>query len=249
LLCVTAHAQAQAQAQVQHDEPAQAREPAPWARAGLQWSGSAWAESDRFYRGVSQSQGRPSAGLGLNLDHRSGWYAGGAVAAVELVPGPRRAQTLLHAGVARRFGAGPLGWDVGVQDVRFQDHANRNYLEAYGGVGGPEWALRLHWSPDYYGMGEPAQYLSWQHGGSLPWPTWRWAGRTGALHWSRHTPGHRRWRADAQAGVAVDLGPVSIEAAVVAAQRSVSLYPSSYELVYGSSASRVHGLLRVNAGF
>jgi uncharacterized protein (TIGR02001 family) len=218
---------------------------------GLPWSGSVWLESDRFYRGVSQTQGHASAGLGLNLDHHSGAYGGLAVAAVELVPGPRRAQTLLYGGFARRFGDGPLGWDLGLQAVRFQDHANRNYLEAYAGLGGTDWSLRLHWSPDYYGMGRAAQYLAWQQGGALPFPRWRWLLRAGVLHWPRELPGQRRWRADGQAGIAFDLGRFTLEAAAVAAQRSQSLYPSAYESRYGTSSNtaRVHGLLRLSAGF
>ena len=230
---------------------------AQWTQ-GLQWSGSAWLESDRFYRGVSQSGGNPSAGIGLDLDHLSGAYAGLAVAAVELAPGPRRAQTLLYGGFARRFGEGPLGWDVGLQDIRFQDHASRNYVEAYAGLGSVNWSLRLHWSPDYYGMGRRAQYLAWQHGGALPWPRWRWNARAGLLHWSRDVPGHRRWRADLQAGVALDLGRFTLEGAAVAAQRSAALYPSAvsaspyepgYAADYGTSKARVRGLVRLSAGF
>jgi uncharacterized protein (TIGR02001 family) len=221
---------------------------AQWAQ-GLSWSGNAWVASDRFYRGVSQSQGHPSAGLGLDLDHRSGAYAGLALASVELMPGPRRLQTQLYAGFAQRFGNGHLSWDVGLQDIRFQDHASRNYLEAYAGLAVPDGSLRLHWSPDYYGMGHAAQYLSWQQGGALPWARWRWSAHAGVLHWPRDLPGQRRWRADAQAGVALDLGRFTLEGAVVAAQRSVSLYPSSYEIAYGNSTRRVHGLLRLSAGF
>lgn len=221
----------------------------------LQWSGTAWFESDRFYRGVSQSSGHPSVGAVLNLDHRSGAYGGLSVATVELVPGSRRAQTLLYAGLARRLGEGRWSWDLGVQDIRFQDHSTRHYQELYASLGGPPGSLRLHWSPDYYGMGRAAQYLSWQHGGTMAWlpaPAgggWRWSAHAGVLHWPRELPGQRRWRADGQAGVALDLGRFTLEGALVAAQRSTSLYPSSYELYYGSRAARVHGLLRVSAGF
>ena len=114
-----------------------------------------------------------------------------------------------------------------------------------------DWSLRLHWSPDYYGMGRAAQYLAWQQGGALPLPRWRWTVRAGVLHWPRELAGQRRWRADVQAGLAFDLGRFTLEAAAVAAQRSLSLYPSAYESRYGSGSetAHVHGLLRLSAGF
>lgn len=138
---------------------------APAAHAQL--SGSAAILSDYMYRGISFSAGKPVARLALNYDGAAGWYAGG-----QLVNGQmngetqRSAQWLGYAGYARRLASG-LSWETGVTAYGFPSVPNWNFREFHVGVANESYSARLHYSPDYLGLGERTLYAEVNGGQAL----------------------------------------------------------------------------------
>lgn len=138
---------------------------APLALLALCWVGSACGqvgvslqvESNYQFRGVSLSDDQPDAHLLIAYDHRSGWFAGAALAGVEVAPGERRGQWLAYMGYARPVGFGLAG-EVGVNVSHFGGATSFDYQEIFAGVSGERWSLRLSYSPDYFGRGVRTLY-------------------------------------------------------------------------------------------
>ncbi|HEY9109867.1 MAG TPA: TorF family putative porin [Roseateles sp.] len=135
-------------------------------------AGAAWADvgatlsvqTDARDRGLSYSDGKPSAQLGLTWDGEGGWYAGASMSR------PRFAR---HSGAALRVYAGRvlelqpgLNAEAGLLAHRFENVSSYDYAEAYAGVLGERWNLRVYMSPDYYGIGQRSLYAEL----NLRWP-------------------------------------------------------------------------------
>lgn len=143
---------------------------APAAQAQL--SGSAGLLSNYLYRGISLSDGKPAARLALNYDGASGWYAGGQAVNGQLaVEQHRSAQWTGYAGYAQRLPSG-LAWEAGMTAYAFPHHSNWSYRELYVGLSGETLSGRLHYSPDYLGLGERTLYGE-LNGGWMLGPGWQ----------------------------------------------------------------------------
>lgn len=129
---------------------------APAAQAQL--SGSAGLLSNYMYRGVSFSADKPAARLALNYDDAGGWFAGGQVVTGQLaVQQHRSAQWVGYAGYAQRLPSG-LAWEGGVSAYAFPRASGWSYREVYAGLSAGALSGRLHYAPDYLGLGERTLY-------------------------------------------------------------------------------------------
>lgn len=112
--------------------------------------------SDDRFRGVSVSDGRPVATLGLSYDAVSGLYAnvtGTLVMARE--EGPRLLSGAFNGGYAVRLRPNVTA-DFGVSHTRYSHYSGlsygRNFTEAYAGLAGKTFGGRISVSPDYFGI-------------------------------------------------------------------------------------------------
>jgi uncharacterized protein (TIGR02001 family) len=177
---------------------------APSERVAAQWSGSAGVASDYRYRGVSLSDGRPSAQASVAYDHASGWYGGLAAHQVRL----QRSETLgsLLGYVGRALPrTGSVGWEAGVIAIHFERLRRYDYEEAYVGLLAERWSARLYASADYYGQGTKTVYAELD--GHLPLASaLRLVGHVGTLQriGGQAPVGEAGWRRDAQLGASFE---------------------------------------------
>ncbi len=135
--------------------------------AHAQLSGSAGLLSDYLYRGISLSSDKPVARLAVNYDASAGWYAGGQLLNGQLAGEPhRRAQWTGYAGYAQRFVSG-LAWEAGVTSYLFPQQSSWNFRELYAGLTGDSFNTRLHYSPDYLGLGQRTVFAELNSGAML----------------------------------------------------------------------------------
>ncbi|NVM75648.1 uncharacterized protein (TIGR02001 family) [Duganella sp. SG902] len=126
--------------------------------ARAQLSGSAGLVSNYMYRGISLSDDKPAARLALNYDGTTGWFAGGQVVTGQLaVETHRSAQWTGYAGYAQRLPSG-VSWETGVSAYAFPNNSSWSFRELFVGLAGDSLSGRLHYSPDYLGVGERSLY-------------------------------------------------------------------------------------------
>ena len=181
------------------------------------------AESDYRYRGTALNQGKPDLRLNLDLDHKSGCYAGGALTQVEFYAPRRQAQWLAYGGCTNTLADG-LSGEVGLTHTRFARDPVYNYSELYAGVAASHWNLRLYRSPSYYGGGLRTAYLEVNAGLPIELP-WRVVAHLGALRGvggSSAPIGHER--IDARLGLATAFGDSQWQLARVSGQPQ-GIYP------------------------
>ena len=123
-----------------------------------QISGTASVVSDYRYRGITLSDQKPAAQLGLTHDDPLGWYAGAFGSTVRLAPpaGPSF-QATIFAGFASRLASG-ISLDAGGDYSAFTGAADDNYGEVYLGVATENVSARIYYSPDYFGQHANAVY-------------------------------------------------------------------------------------------
>ncbi|MCE4554594.1 TorF family putative porin [Roseateles cellulosilyticus] len=133
-----------------------------WAAATLAGAahadvgGSLSLQTDARDRGMSYSDGRPTAQFGLSWDDSVGWYAGASLAQARFTE--RRAGWLrLYGGQVLPVSAALQG-EWGVLAHRFQNVSRYDFVEAYAGLLAERWNLRVYASPDYYGVGRRSVY-------------------------------------------------------------------------------------------
>ena len=178
---------------------------APTARA--QVSGVFGLVSDYRLRGVSLTDGRAVATLGLNYDHPSGVYAGGGVIAHDPSGhSPRLLGYQAYAGVAGRFADGP-NWDVGVSRVDmgpyFEQRYSLEYTQAYVGLSQGGLSARLSLAENYPQRNGTTAYAE-LNGALRPADRWRLTGHVGALAQLGGSRGERT-RYDLAVGVVREL--------------------------------------------
>ncbi|HEU4845798.1 MAG TPA: TorF family putative porin [Burkholderiaceae bacterium] len=117
--------------------------------AAAQASGSASLVSDYRFRGLSLSDGNPSAQLGLNYDSPGGWYAGGQAAGANLHERDM-VQLTAYGGLAQRLASG-WSWEAGASASGFTRRHDSDYTEWYAGLASERIGLRLYYSPRYFG--------------------------------------------------------------------------------------------------
>jgi len=122
-------------------------------------------QSDARERGLSYSNNRPGAQLGLAWDGADGWYAGAQLSRVRFDAGHHGARLQAYGG--RVFSLTPgLDGEAGLVTYRFENLPRYDFTEAYAGLLGELWSLRLYRSGDYYGIGQRSLYGEF----NLRWP-------------------------------------------------------------------------------
>jgi len=134
--------------------------------AGAQISGTASIVSDYRYRGITLSDQKPAAQIGVAYDHPSGWYAGAFASTVRFAPpaGPGM-QALAYTGFAATLPSG-ISIEAGGDYSAFTDAAGYDYGQVYLGVAKENFGARIYFAPRYYG--QPAQALYVEINGAQP---------------------------------------------------------------------------------
>jgi len=126
--------------------------------AGAQISGTASIVSDYRYRGITLSDQKPAAQIGLTYDGPSGWYAGAFGSTVRLAaPAGPGVQGTAFAGYAARL-AGGISIDVGGDYSTFTGAGGYSYGELYLGVARENFSARIYYSNRYFGQRVNAWY-------------------------------------------------------------------------------------------
>jgi uncharacterized protein (TIGR02001 family) len=119
-------------------------------------SGSVNLLSDYRYRGISLSDGKAAYQLTVNLDHASGWYAGG-FATSATVADSNGAQLIAYGGYAQRLRGG-ASWEAGCTRSTYTNWHVADYNECYAGLSGERTSARLSLSPRYLGRDNRTLY-------------------------------------------------------------------------------------------
>ncbi len=176
-------------------------------------SGTVSVVSDYRYRGVSFSDDKPAAQLGLTYDDASGLYAGLFASTVRFASPPSRgAQTILFAGYAQRTPSG-LTFEAGADCGVFFLGRSYRYPEAYVGVASDNVSARLYYASRYY-FGD-ADTLYAEVNGTMPISDRvRLIAHAGALR-SRPGSGYAFPDVifDGRAGVAIDIDKFNVQLA------------------------------------
>jgi uncharacterized protein (TIGR02001 family) len=136
-------------------------------------------QTDARDRGLSYSNNRPSAQLGLAWDGVGGWYAGAQLARVRFNT-ERSSRLQVYGGRVAELLPG-LDGEVGAVAHSFGAVSHYDFQEVYAGLLGERWNLRLYHSPDYYGSRQSSLYGEF----NLRWPLAQGVaalGHVGVLH-------------------------------------------------------------------
>ncbi|MFC5500085.1 TorF family putative porin [Caenimonas terrae] len=211
--------------------------------ARAQLGGSISVDSDYRFRGVSLSGAKPTVRLSANIDAASGWYGGGSATQARLARGERYLQSLGYAGHVTPLAAG-RSFDVGASYSHFAGERRFDFAEAYAGLQGERWSLRLNYSPDYFGQHTQTAYLDASVDEQLG-DVARLFGHVGLLLPLAGTePGNagtRRARVDLRAGAGWRLRDIDLQVAWTVASRGGPV-PAAYDgrrsaLVFSASYS------------
>jgi uncharacterized protein (TIGR02001 family) len=128
------------------------------SNARAQLSGTVSVVSDYRYRGISLSDNKPAAQLGIAYDAAQGWYAGAFVSTVETaIYGTRGVQAISFAGYAWRMPTG-LSLEAGADYSVVTAAPRYDYPEIYAGFSYRNVSGRVYYSPRYYGQGSSGVY-------------------------------------------------------------------------------------------
>lgn len=178
-----------------------------------QVSGTASLVSNYRFRGLSLSDGKPAAQLGITYDDAQGWYVGGFASTVKFAaPSSLELQAVPFVGYAWRTTSG-LSWEVGADYSFFTGSAQGyDYPEAYMGVASDNISGRLYYSSHYFGESTATVYG--EINGTQPlFDRVRLLAHFGIL---RSTSGSLYYRGsnhllDGRVGVGIDLDPFHVE--------------------------------------
>ena len=133
---------------------------------GAQISGTASIVSDYRYRGVTLSDQKPAAQIGVAYDHPGGWYVGAFASTVRLAPpaGPG-IQALAYTGFAATLPSG-ISVEAGADYSAFTSATGYDYGQVYLGMAKENIGARIYFAPRYYG--QPAQALYVEINGAQP---------------------------------------------------------------------------------
>ncbi|MCY4745243.1 hypothetical protein NYO99_09690 [Pelomonas sp. UHG3] len=181
-------------------------------------------QTDARERGQSYSDNQPGAQLGLGWDGTGGWYAGVSLAPVRFDATRRGRWWRAYGGRVITLRPG-LDAEAGLVLHRYAQLSRYDHAEAFAGLLGEGWQLRLHGAPNHYGSGQRSVYLE----ANLRWPATAplaWLAHAGVLHaagnsrWGRPRNADGPTRADLRAGGSWQLGEaVELQAAWVWASR------------------------------
>lgn len=122
-------------------------------------------QTDARERGVSYTGNRPGAQVGLSWDGASGWYAGMSLARFRFDANRRGGWLRAYGGRVFELRPG-LDAEGGLVLHRYEGLSRYDYAEAYAGLLGEGWTVRLHHAPDDYGSGQRTLYGE----ANLRWP-------------------------------------------------------------------------------
>jgi len=126
--------------------------------ASAEFSGTASLVSDYRYRGISLSDDKPAAQVGLAYDDPFGWYAGVFGSTVRLGrPADPGFQTIGYGGFATRLSSN-VSVEIGGDYSAFSSTSYYNYGEVFVGLAGDGISARVHYAPRYYGQPSNALY-------------------------------------------------------------------------------------------
>jgi len=181
--------------------------------ASAQISGSVSLVSNYRFRGVSLSENKPAAQLGVAYDDALGWYAGAFGSTVELAaPAGRGVQVVPFAGYVWRTRAG-TSWEIGADYSAFSGFArNYDYPEVYGGVAAGNLSARLYYSNRYFGHDSAAVYAEVNAAEPLL-DRVRLLAHVGVIRISNAATYYAQSERvfDARVGIAVDFDPFSVQ--------------------------------------
>jgi uncharacterized protein (TIGR02001 family) len=171
--------------------------------------GTLSVQTDARHRGMSYTGNRPSAQLGLAWDGDGGWYAGAQLARVRFDAQRRGAWLQAYGGRVFEIAPGVDG-EAGLIAHAFENISHYDFQEAYAGLLGDGWNLRLTLSPDYYGTGQRSAYVELNG----RWPLGKGWAAIGHVGWLRgekgqvlpYQPLRGATRADLRAGLSWQLG-------------------------------------------
>jgi uncharacterized protein (TIGR02001 family) len=128
------------------------------ADARAQVAGTLAVVSDYRFRGVSLSRENPAIQAGIGFDAPNGWYAGVFGSSIELAGrGSRGVQAVPYVGVAAPA-AGDLHWEAGADYSIFSSAHAYDYGEIYAGITIRKLNVRVHYSPEYFGLAHASLY-------------------------------------------------------------------------------------------
>lgn len=122
-------------------------------------------QTDARERGVSYTGNRPGVQAGLSWDGAAGWYAGASLARVRFDADRRGGWLRAYGGRVLELKPG-LDAEAGLVLHRYEGLSRYDFAEAYAGLLGEGWNLRLHHAPNYYGSGQGTVYGE----ANLRWP-------------------------------------------------------------------------------
>jgi len=210
--------------------------------AAAQVSGTVGVVSDYRYRGVSFSDDKPAAQLGLTYDDASGLYAGLFASTVRFdAPPSRGAQTIVYAGYSHRTASG-VAFEAGADCGTFFLGRHYNYPEVYVGVAADNVSARLYYASRYY-FGDGDTFYAEVNGTMPVGDRVRLFAHAGALRSeSSNAYASSGVVFDGRAGVAVGFDAVSVQLAWVGVS-SNGAYPIA------GTTRRHTGVLSVSLAF
>ena len=187
------------------------------SEACAQVSGSVTLVSDYRYRGISLSDGRPTAQLSVSYDRPDGWYAGAFASRVRFRPrSSDETQLLTYLGYARRSSSG-LSWELGAKYAAFTGRYDYDYPEVYVGLASDRLGARIYYAHRYFGADAPLTYIELNGAHELSdrlrlMAHLGWSRRSGS---GRMTYGTDRHRFDVRLGIGVVLEGFDLQLAWV----------------------------------
>lgn len=121
------------------------------------FSGSLALLSDYRFRGVSLSDTKPAAQLGLAYDHPRGWYTGASLSTVQFFNQSQRTQFIPYLGYVQVHS--DFNWEVGTDYYAFADNHYYDYPELYCGISAHRFSGRIYFAQHYFGQEANALYL------------------------------------------------------------------------------------------
>lgn len=209
------------------------------SEACAQVSGSVTLVSDYRYRGISLSDGRPTAQLSVAYDRPDGWYMGAFASRVRLRPrAGSETQLLTYLGYARRSSTG-LSWELGVKHAAFTGRYDDDYPEVFVGLASDRLGARIYYARRYFGADAPNVYAEVNGAHELSdrlrlMAHLGWSRRGGS---GRMTYGTDRHRFDARLGIGAVLDGFDLQLAWVTTDGSDAAAYAPIPLI-GSGAAR-----------
>jgi uncharacterized protein (TIGR02001 family) len=190
-----------------------------------QISGTASLVSNYRFRGISLSENKPAAQLGITYDDAQGWYAGGFASTTRFATSSAIGlQAVPFVGYAWR--AGGLTWEAGADYSAFTGATRRySYPEVFLGAASENVSTRLYYSPRYFGQNSGSIYGE-INGTQLLIDRVRLLAHIGVLRSNDENAyyGSREVLFDGRVGVGIDFDQFNVQVSWVGASSPTAAY-------------------------